>query len=173
VNRLTKLAFIFITLNFVTTAFGMNLIELGAGKAELWMVFVACVSLGIVILTVVTLALKDSKKVVRGYVETNDSTSPLMTFLVLAKSSLREKFWLLVFFMRNSTQDSEAFCKAVNRDALAEWSPRDNNVYPSRRPRFEFPTFRRLSNSEFWEKRAKVTNALITGRRRWRLRKIP
>jgi hypothetical protein len=35
VNRLTKLAFIFITLNFVTSAFKMNLIELGTGKVEL------------------------------------------------------------------------------------------------------------------------------------------
>jgi hypothetical protein len=173
VNRLTKLAFIFIPLNFVTSAFGMNLIELGTGKAELWMVFVACVTLGMVILTVVSLALRGSKKAVRDYVETNGSTSPLMTLLVLAKSSLRETFWLLVFFIRNATQDSEAFCRAVNRDALAEWSPRDNNDYPSRQPRFEFPTFRRLSNAEFWEERAKAMNALITGRRRRGLRKIP
>ena len=79
-NRLTKLAFIFIPLNFITSAFGMNLIELGTRKAELWMVFVACVTLGMVILTVVSLALRDSKKAVRDYVERNGSTSPLMTF---------------------------------------------------------------------------------------------
>jgi hypothetical protein len=137
------------------------------------MVFVACVTLGMVILTVVSLALRGSRKAVRDYVETNGSTSPLMTLLVLAKSSLRETFWLLVFFIRKSTQDSEAFCRAVNRDALAEWSPRDNNDYPSRQPQFEFPTFRRLSNAEFWEERAKAMNALITGRRRRGLRKIP
>ena len=137
------------------------------------MVFVACGTFGMAILTVIGLALRDSKKAVRDYVETNGDTSPWMTLLVLTKSSLRETFWLLVFFIRKSTQDSEAFCRAVNRDALAEWSPRDNNDYPSRQPQFEFPTFRRLSNAEFWEERAKAMNALITGRRRRGLRKIP
>jgi Mg2+ and Co2+ transporter CorA len=92
VNRLTKLAFIFIPLNFVTSAFGINLIELGTGKAELWMVVVACVTLGMVILTVVSFALRGSKKAVRDYVESSGSTSRLMTLWRLGQCSFRETF---------------------------------------------------------------------------------
>lgn len=103
VHRLTKLAFIFIPLNFVTSAFGINLIELWTGKAGPWMVFVARVTLGMVILTMANLAPRDSKNAIRDYVESNGSTSPLMTLLVLAKFSLSETFWLLVFFIRNSS----------------------------------------------------------------------
>jgi len=162
VNRLTKLAFIFIPLNCVTSAFGMNLIELGTGKAKLWMVIAACVTLGLVISTVVSFALRGSKRAVRDYVKPNRNTSPSMTLPVLGRISLREAFWLVVFFIKNSRKDSEVFCRAVNKDSLAEWSERDNNDYPSRQPRFEFPIFPRLSNAKFWEERAKVMNALIT-----------
>ncbi|ODH38383.1 hypothetical protein ACO22_02382 [Paracoccidioides brasiliensis] len=40
-KRLTKLAFIFVPLTFVTSVFGMNLNLLGTGKAHVWMVVVA------------------------------------------------------------------------------------------------------------------------------------
>ncbi|PGH14578.1 hypothetical protein AJ79_02913 [Helicocarpus griseus UAMH5409] len=40
-KRLTKLAFVFVPLTFVTSVFGMNLDLLGSGQAKTWMVIVA------------------------------------------------------------------------------------------------------------------------------------
>ena len=36
VNRLTKLAFVFIPLNFASSIFGMNFKELGTGPLSIW-----------------------------------------------------------------------------------------------------------------------------------------
>jgi Mg2+ and Co2+ transporter CorA len=57
VDRLTKLAFFFLPLNFITSAFGMNITQLGTGNAELWMFFVVVVLLGEVIVAMVLLRL--------------------------------------------------------------------------------------------------------------------
>ncbi len=43
VKRLTRLAFVFISLSFVTGVFGMNLKTLGTGQAEIWQIVVGAV----------------------------------------------------------------------------------------------------------------------------------
>ncbi|OCK80924.1 hypothetical protein K432DRAFT_381799 [Lepidopterella palustris CBS 459.81] len=62
VNRLTKLAFVYIPLNFVTSAFGMKITELGTGKGRLWMFFTVAVALGGIVLASVSISLKRSWK---------------------------------------------------------------------------------------------------------------
>jgi hypothetical protein len=166
VNRLTELAFIFIPLNFVTSAFGMNLMELGTGKAELWMVFVASAILGGIIVLVVNFALSSSKKESRGFVKLDPKASATKTLWTLMRRSWREAFWLALFMIQNSRENSETLCKALNRDHIGDWAERDHNDYPSRQPKFEFPSLPRISNPEFWEKRARQMNLLLVGGRK-------
>jgi CorA-like Mg2+ transporter protein len=163
-NGLTKLAFVFIPLNFVTSAFGMNLTSLGTGKAEIWMVVVSCVLLGGVVLVVVAIALSRSKAASGLISDQADAGSKTFrTLWTLFKSSPQEAFWFLVFVILNSPEDCRDFSMAVHRDPFAEWTERDHNDYPNRQPCFELPAFNRLSNRSFWERRARGMNRVLVG----------
>ncbi|KAH7379946.1 hypothetical protein BKA64DRAFT_648240 [Cadophora sp. MPI-SDFR-AT-0126] len=91
VARLTKLAFIFIPLNFVTSFFGMNMTQFGTGGISLWVFFITAPTL--ICITLIPFI---------GKVVSRDVT---FAFLKLANISLRVGFWFFAFslFHTNAT----------------------------------------------------------------------
>lgn len=75
-----------------------------------------------------------------------------------------EAFWLLAFFASHTRVDNEAFCWALHRDFLGQWTERDHIDYPSRQPKFEFHSLAKGDRNKFWERRARRMNDLLTSR---------
>jgi Mg2+ and Co2+ transporter CorA len=67
INGLTKLAFIFIPLNLFTSAFGINIKQLGTGSAEVWMLFTTLVVISTLVLVAIIVSLQYSIKPLKKF----------------------------------------------------------------------------------------------------------
>lgn len=96
VARLTKLVFIFIPLNFITSFFGMNVRAFGNGNVELWIVITSAV-----VLTCLTFC-----PFIGRFISLDITASVIKLFLI----SPRIGFWLCGFVLLHFSKTNADFC---------------------------------------------------------------
>lgn len=96
VSRLSRLAFVFIPLSFVTSCFGMNLTVLGSGNGKIWVFCVISAALTVTILLISlyswTVAHRCSRLV-------EENTRPVRVLFRLAKYLPAETMWMVLFMV--------------------------------------------------------------------------
>src|SRR5205814_2567253 len=116
VGRITKLAFVFIPLNFTTSFFGMNVTEFGTGKTRLWLTILVAVSMSIFTLIPMSRSIwkaiqafrwgESSRPWPSETGELRENRASFRDFAIytikLSRSSLYVGFWFAVFWLFHS-----------------------------------------------------------------------
>ena len=120
-NRLANLAFVFIPLSLVTSVFGMNVQELGAGDVKMWTALVTAITalfIAFVLRAVFSLIspyLKELEDRVSGFNQT------FVHWKRFAAVAPLQGAWLILFMLMHSPYHYELYLTYLGLDSNAPW----------------------------------------------------
>jgi hypothetical protein len=115
VGRLTKLAFIFIPLNFTTSFFGTNMAAFGTGNMPLWVFFIVAVVVSfLTLLPILRIAMEATRDLLSGdkglLLEVWPKPSPFAYTMKLTRYSPYIAFWFGMFCLFHTRWTIAGFC---------------------------------------------------------------